>query len=419
MKQRVFATFLSLSTLGVGCADLEDPGLAASSEGISGGSLVSSTDLPYAAVVSIGYSSKECTATKIGEFRFLTAGHCVLELGLKVGSGVGITAALDGFGGFGSAYIVDNAWVHPSYAQQAGPVRTFDIGVFDITERTPEIPWLSLRDAYVDSGALGLVVGYGTDDDSFNDGQKQESTLKALSLGALMNLTLDDEASDRDVYAHDIALEGPDTTGQGDSGAPVLYQTREGKWEVGGVVRGRYAGLPLSRATRVAGMRSWIGWPLHDVFGNNAWGVFLNAKSNLCAAPEISVPDEGAEIRQRACDLRDLTSDAASWRLVYVPGTVQKYQIVNAKTGKCLALSSASDGSVPRQITCAASGPNGNFQTWKFENHSQYKGVHRVKIVNTTTGKCLGIDGASLAHEARLVQYPCGGSLNQGWTFLR
>ncbi len=390
---------------------------------LTGGDLVTSNGAPFSSVVKIQMHGFGCTATRIGPRRLLTAGHCVTATGLVIGDAIGVTNSLAGTFEAGTSFSVDDLHVHPTWsndvaaATQRGNERAFDVALIDLTADLPAgIPSLPVRDEYVDGGLRGITVGYGCDDsDATHKGKKQRADFTAMTLAAFQALSASDDTLDYGKYTYNVIFNGglATRTCHGDSGGPQLYRNSDGVWEVGALTS-NHNDL-VSKQARVGGLSRWIASPVQDSFRDGSWGMFLDGKSNLCIGVDGASTGNDASLMQFFCDTRKHTEDDQYWQLDALGDGF--FHIVNGKSGRCIGVDGASiaPGARVAQYGCMASRATDSNQAWKFTAN----GDGKFRIVNGKSGKCIGVHFGSVDHAAVLLQGNCSGSADQGWNFVR
>ncbi len=397
-------------------------------QAITGGADVSINIPPYNSVAKIRWMigpdmAMECTATKIGPRKFLTAAHCVEHM--TVGQLLGLVNSLDGTIGLPGSilFTISALHMHPSWRIGFNNSRSRDLGVLEVGQDSPDIPTLPLRPDYLAPGSNGLDVGYGRDAHQPGDGphHKQVAVLGSLSLAQLQAASpASDELDLASFTTNTIAGSGPDLVlNNGDSGGPLVTKTAARVFEIAAV--NSSADGTFSVMARVTGARRWIQSPGVNVFADGERGYFLNGKSNLCIGVDGASTAEGASTGQYYCDGRHDLLDNQFWTLQAVDnpgeGQFEYFRIVNGKSGRCL---SVKDGSIDvgARVVQSACGTNPNaldHQAWRF--HQLNAGGYR--LLNARSQRCLGVDHASMARDAQLFQFLCDGSLNQDWLFSR
>lgn len=375
------------------CGALPDD-VDTSRDPVSGGTVVTSNTDPYDAVVKM--NPLGCTATKIGSRRFLTAGHCATSL--AVSGTIQLTSSIAGTGG--GTFTITRVDVHPSYHLFKG--ESYDVGVFEVSADSPGFRTLPLRSAYVTEGLLGVIVGYGCDNTSTDDGKKQWAHMRA---GSTANF---------DIMAHYVFVRS-DTVAScsGDSGGPYLIRTgvNTGIWEIAGVVLGHDGEVPLELAktyfSRTSNVRQWIQAPGHNDFSNGSVGTFLNGGSGKCLGVDGNSTAPDAQVMQFYCDGRQQPADNQYWRLQSIGSG--HFLVKNTRSNLCLGVDGAStaDGARIAQYGCDPTPTTTENQAWRFAFAGTVAGTNYYQIRNGKSGKCIGIESGSTANAARAFQFGC------------
>jgi hypothetical protein len=411
IRRQLFVMLLTLAA----CATEGDPVDETTSE-ITGGTLVTSNVYPYDAVVRFKGHNSGCTATKIAARRLITAAHCVNDGNVIVGDTIQLTNRLDGDRSLGGAYTVDEVHVHPTRANLSWDSdRGYDIALIDLTTDLPST-WstLPMRDAYVGAGVTGRFVAYGCDDSSNHDGQKQRAGFTTATQDAWM--AEDPDSTTRlGLYTYRAVFDGGGTVMScpGDSGAPWMFWDGS-RWEIGAINHGHDE--PFSTAARISNVWRWLAHPSSTNVGDDRWGLWLNGKSNLCIGVPGGSTAEGAHLAQYFCDGRKLTDDNQYWQL-QKRARARFYQIVNGKSGKCIGVrgGSAASGAQIVLDSCDADVYAPHSQVWEFD-YSDSDG--KIRLKNSWSGMCIGVDDESSKMGKGLYQYPCDGGADQGWDFI-
>jgi hypothetical protein len=388
----------SVAMLAAAAACEGPPDLEEVTSPITGGALVTSNTPPFDSVVKIASSGGGCTATKIGNRRFITAAHCLI--GVTAGQTMSITNRLDG--ALPSTFTLTSVDRHPSFDRTPSS-GGYDVGVVAVSGDTPAIPPLSVRSPFVGVGTPGLFVGYGCDfKDPTHSGRKQRANLKAALCGADPNTDVH-AICDFDPVVRVCA---------GDSGSPWLIQT-SGVWRTAGVAVGAFP----NGFTRIGNVRRWIASPAKNVFANNERGFIMNFNSGNCAGIAGGSDLNGGTAVQTFCDGRNQPTDTQYWRLLSSGSTT--FNLRNGKSGRCMGVAGGSvdDGALVQQFDCALGVPTNN-QSWRFV---QASGDY-YQVVNGKSGKCLSVAGASTGSGAVLIQSACsplGSKNDQSWIFIR
>ncbi len=418
------------ATIAAGCAVGEEEEMGSLQEEVSGGILVAEGQ--FAGVVSwtpqIGNNA--CTATKIGDYAFLTAAHCN-ETDLGAGKKIRVINGLRGWGTSGASPSVTltlSAFhTHPSYELSTQPWRSYDVAVMHVVEETPEIPTMPLNPDYFGDGSPQFRhVGYGCD--RLN---AQESYMKQYAdFHVAWRSYWYDEASyseekEAGYFTHNIMgwSEDSDDICYGDSGGPGLVSG-----EIASIASRGWVGTdeppppdgsppndaldPFDVRPRVSNVCGWIVNPGKNVFVDGSGGFLINGKSGKCAAVSGGSSAPGAAVVQLYCDGRNQESDDQFWRLIDLPSNW--FALENGKSGLCLSAPTSGEHAV--QQPCNGSNL---LQNWRFEDNTQ--GVVRLRN-RSASSICLGVGGGSTANQAPLGVYACGGSgpgANQSWVFSR
>ncbi|MCW7541175.1 RICIN domain-containing protein [Aquabacterium sp. A7-Y] len=147
--------------------------------------------------------------------------------------------------------------------------------------------------------------------------------------------------------------------------------------------------------------------------GDGKYG-FMNLKSGKVLQPKGASTANGARIVQQPMVLsRGDLVNYQNWA-AYNAGS-NYFSFRNVKSGKALGVDRASTASGAELIQATAD--TNNNQDWKFQTHPNYpSGVYSIK--NRKSGLCIGISGASTASGAQAAQFRCDGRTNQGWKVI-
>jgi V8-like Glu-specific endopeptidase len=413
IKKLFFVTLLTTAA----CATEGDDPVDESTSEITGGTLVTSNVYPYDAVIRFKGNNNPggCTATKIGARRLITAAHCLEDGNVTVGGTIKLTNRLDGDRDLGGTFTVDATYIHPGRQNATfARHRSYDIALIDLTTDLPS-GWttLPLREDYVGAGVSGRFVGYGCDDTSTHDGQKQRASFTTATEEAWRAQAPDSNKILGD-YVYWAVFDGGGTVRScaGDSGAPWLFWDGS-RWEVGAIDKDNDA--PWSMASRISNVWRWLAHP-NAAVGDARWGFWLNGKSNLCIGVPGGSTAEGAHLAQYFCDGRKQTDDNQYWQL-QKRARARFYQIVNGKSGKCIGVrgGSAASGAQIVLDSCDAAPDAPHSQVWEFDYRDS---DGKIRLKNSWSGMCIGVDEESTSMGRGLYQYPCDGGADQGWDFI-
>jgi hypothetical protein len=194
---------------------------------------------------------------------------------------------------------------------------------------------------------------------------------------------------------------------EGDSGGPVYVPAGDGKtvYAVGVLVAG---------STNTSGPRTCYWQEIAPILTEiNASLItadsvtVVNANSGKCLAIGSSIETPGQASIQWACLTAALSQQ---WQLMYSP-TTTKYTIVNMTSGLCLAIGSGSQtpGAAAIQWNCNGSAS----QQWTV---APVSGTSYVTIKNVNSGQCLAISAGRTDNGAPAIQWTCSGSPAQQWS---
>jgi ricin-type beta-trefoil lectin protein len=400
---------------------------ASQSQRLTGGTVLSDNVAPFDSVTLLNTfpgGPSFCATTKIGAHRFLTSASCIDYY--PVETTITLSNRLDGIDGAGSNAIATKVvafYRHPTFdlgTAGTGLVtmrRGYDLAIIDILADTPTIPVLPVRTGYVAPGTPGVVVGFGCQalppDPSGADAntdwfawEKQFASVTTAGLDVLRaEVTWTDAQVTSSYTSYAIAPGALQPCHGGDRGGPLLVQDAGGAWQIAGVISDN-SDAELSWFARVGGTSRWISSPTLNAFGDVSWGWLINGKSDLCLG-DASNGITG----QNFCDGANLNTDAQVWRVRDAGGG---YQLRNGKTGQCLSVDSLANGTPLVQVACAPSITDASLgQEWKLQPVAGDK----LRIVNSKSGRCIGVPGASNAPGVAVAQFTCNGAASQGWIF--
>lgn len=394
---------------------------------ITGGTLVLQGDntasQPFGPVVEL---DGNCTATKIGTNRFITAAHCLSNTRT---SGT-LTNALDQSGTVGVTF--KRILPHPStilapnLTGEGFSVGDFDVALFDINETTsfPVLEQPSGRALPPGIGSLTLI-GYGCDNANVShNGKEQKATITITS------------SSSETVNTHYATDASAALACSGDSGGP-LVGFFSSKWELVGVVSSD------AEFTRVGTVAEWIANPVTNDFSNNSTGYLLNAKQvGSGNQAEVHCASDGPnsdDVILNYCDTpsglftKTITPNFPAWRLLTSTITTSTggptFKVLNRGNGLCLSYESNTNAA---DLTCVAdtAGPNTRkAQSWAFVDRGPAPNsggttgttaIHAFWLVNQLNNQCLGMANGSSAVGSDVRLFPCNAaSTDQLWVFTR
>lgn len=388
--------------------------VATTTQGITGGTLVTSNTSPFSSVVRFAGG---CTATKVSNRRFLTAGHCIGALGIAAGNIIQVTNALDGVSStvnltVASVFVhpsVDNVILYPNTDTSVEGHMAYDVAVVDVTTDTPNITRQPVDSIVFGDGIQGDDIGYGCDNTNpAHQGQKQVGNFTAMSLAALRASTGQSTAYTLDVYRHnatfDMALDGRQIC-PGDSGGPVI---RIGDQAIAGI-NSVFAG-PLSYVVRTANIRRWIEQPQSNVFQNGSGGFFLNAFTAKC----IGVAGSPIEAESVICSAPRQELDSQFWTLQLQPSGY--FTVVNGGNGNCLSIQRAALRAGVGLDARACTGSD--TQSWKFTRvtSATLPGYYRIESKSPFVAN-LCVEATSDVNATVLTLQPCVEKTGQRWIF--
>ena len=402
---KVLLALLSLA----GCGQMADDS-ETSTDPVTGGTLVPNNGDPYGSVFSISTSAGgDCTATQIGFRRFITAAHCFD--GVSAGASISLTNAINGGGA--TSFTISTLAIHPSYVRHIGSY--YDVAIFTISGDPTPVPSLTIRTSYVANNQLGILIGYGCDNSSTRDGQKQSGSYRAAA------------NSDADDFTHYVTnVSSTVASCAGDSGGPYLIRTgvNTGPWQIAGIDLGHVGEVPAtstSLVSRTGNIQGWIAAPASNVFLNGSVGTFLNGDSGKCLGVDGSSTASGAHLSSFYCDGRQFPNDNQYWRLQSIGSGF--FLFVNTKSGLCLGVDGAStaDGARVSQFGCDPTPTTGENQAWEFVPTGSVGATNYFHIRNGKSRKCIGINGGSNANGAAASQFGCSAAVinNQAFLFSR
>ena len=362
-----------------------------SSQAIVGGRLAPNGADPM--VVKLG---PDCTATKIGPRRFLTAAHC----GFTPGT-ISLTNRSDGTGSV--FYGIARVWVHPTYRNQTASQPGYDVALVDLTTDTPHIPiQFGVHPSFVGIGVTGSLTAYGMDPfDSSHDRRKQYEFFTTAAPPS--NVT----AAAAIPFFYEPA--GGFAVHCGDDGGPFFIKTGS-TWRLAGVAREpvgvdcattpEILGTRASWFTRVANIRGWMSSPIENAPGGPSF--LLNKRSNKCLT---------SALQQGTCDGRAQPIDPQYWSPEQFNGF---YRFRNTAQNGCFR---------PGPETFIAPESCDAAQSINWFPTTRPGETEFVWIVSRTANTCLSIQNGSTADNAPLIHEPCnftpGANPSQNWLFVR
>ncbi|MCB9604632.1 MAG: trypsin-like serine protease [Sandaracinus sp.] len=225
----------------------------------SNGSTVSATAFPAVVHYSVG-----CTATKIGDRKFLTAAHCVDDL--AVGTTIRLTNHPQGLGGAPAADIKSVRVRSVHLRNYVGPDTDRntedDIAVFTIeSEPGTPIPTLEVHTPFIgDRQPWFTQVGYGSDAiHPAESGTKQSAQFFPSWWSWWRDNSGMSEAAARNLWNRYLPAwtDDDETRAPGDSGGPALLSI-DGRWRVIGVHSGPSSVTDVHFLARTSVHASWI-----------------------------------------------------------------------------------------------------------------------------------------------------------------
>jgi hypothetical protein len=327
---------------------------------------------------------------------------------LVVGSPISITNSLSGTFGAGDATTISRIDRHPAFERRSVGGGT---GGYDIAvfEIASDTPGIPVL-----SNISANYLGDGTAGTFVGYGcdNRPGSTNGGKKQRGAFRAAFN---GNLDVYTHAITSAGSAQVCPGDSGGPALTQNSSGTWTIRGVNNG--FGSVESYFHRTGNVRLWLNAPAKNVFSDGQNGRLLNGKSGNCVGITGASTGAGAQARQFFCDGRDQAADHQFFQLR--SSGSDTFNLVNGRSGMCLGVDGAStaDGALIMQFPCASPSPVNN-QAWRFVNSS---GSY-FQVQNGKSGKCLSVAENSDAHDVILLQVTCSplGSVNhQTWVFSR
>ncbi|GAA1617354.1 RICIN domain-containing protein [Actinoplanes couchii] len=141
-----------------------------------------------------------------------------------------------------------------------------------------------------------------------------------------------------------------------------------------------------------------------------------NVNSGRCIAIQNASTAQNAFALQFTCDNTEPHND--DWYFDEVTAGGIYYHLVNRHSGKCLAVQNAGTADNARilQFTCDNTAPHNDdwYLTSPFVNSSE------VHIVNRHSGRCLTVQNASLNNNAPILQFGCESNApyNESWLLL-
>lgn len=393
----------------------EDVVLGALDQPITGGTL---TNGAFPAVVRL-LASRDCTATKIGDFKFLTAAHCVdgnpADTRLDIIDVTGVQRSLTIPSG--------GIQMHPSWTLLEAPgsngapsARSYDVAVITTTTSTPTLPTLlPIPSSAVTRQPITVTgVGFGCDNlDPSHTGRQQSALFDLTLLNGTHTMT------DVDVPANCA----------GDSGGPGLNSDNR----IIGVM-GQGVDNAQTFFMRMSNFRTWV---LNPVPGNDAslfQGGSVYFMHNRPATPGLlglcmaSSASSGSNVPVQLSECGDgaglLTGGRGPLWTLIPSSTAGRFVLVNSPTGGCLAVPNGAANANLRIETCAANFANDR-QKWSFTTSPNPSGFPVLRIRNHSSGLCIRSENNSTALGTLVEQTPCDAGTStqantgQSWVAMR
>ena len=401
-----FLPALALGWMVSGCGSASpEEAPESTADAITRGSLVTSNVVPYSAVVE-WFDGVRCTATKVGDHRFVTAAHCI-DRSLATPRTITLTNSLDGASDFINVTLV-KATVHPSNINNAiypdSGMAGYDAAVLDIAEDTP-YPQLPINSIYFGDGFTGDLVGYGCDwsrDPDDRDGKKQRATMTAMSRSAYQKLTNQPDAVVNDLYAHFVLVNKPNgpVICPGDSGGPTIRNSNKAVAAITSWYDCNVTNC-MSYLARTSNVRLWLNDPHHNLFQDGSGGFLINAMSSKCVTSGPVQSPNVSFATSAICAAPSQDTDVQYWKLTSQPNGT--FLISNGNNGLCLTPALGSLGEDPCQSI-------NSFQ-WKFVPVNAGTEIAYYQLQSLANNLCL--EGPSLDMK------PCANKSAQRWFFTQ
>ena len=345
-----------------------------------------------------------CTATKIGQFKFLTAAHCFENS--PNDTTVDVTSAANGTSNTVHLNITGGVRIHPSaLLQNISPTTddNYDIAVFSTSTATSGNPvTLDSTAEVLPVPTQAFFIGYGEDAiDPTHDGKKQSASLELNQEKPL-------------VVTGKLA---PGVTGpvgnHGDSGGPLF---RASDFVFLGVTS--YGGGPNSLGdghttfARVANIVDWVNDPIpantSAIFRQNGLVRFIHNKNKpgsnfprgLCMVQRVNAVE--LQACRGAFGAEVSPAQAPGWILGTTPAS-GFFAIVNRNYGLCITALDDNNGSEVAAIPCDFNNPA---MQWQFQLTTATP-FNTLRIKNKRNSFCLGSEQGATDFGVPITQATC------------
>ncbi|UQI44683.1 RICIN domain-containing protein [Streptomyces sp. HU2014] len=151
-----------------------------------------------------------------------------------------------------------------------------------------------------------------------------------------------------------------------------------------------------------------VGGPAVEVTPGAERHWMRNFNSAQCLAVPGGSTQQGTGLIQWPCG--DWQDHRWTIKRAFVSGGVAYYQVVNDKSGQCLAV----PGGGKEAGTQVIQWPCGDFKDHYWGAESTNFGI---RLRNWNSGQCLAVPGGSTTQGEKVIQWPCGNWHDQSWSY--
>ncbi|MFJ8478391.1 trypsin-like serine protease [Kitasatospora sp. NPDC094011] len=370
---------------------------------VVGGAPADTTANPWVVSVRITQDGFEwnCAGALISSGQVMTAARCVS--GFDPATIRVVAGQSDRTAGGGTEARIRKVWTHPGYSPGDGTPRN-DLAVLTLTRDLPQTPiriapTIAIGGSPYAAGTPAVVLGWGsTDPDSFAYSTKLH--------GATLPVVANTDCAKQPGYVEGRTFcagtpQGGADACFGDAGAPLVAKGMLigiASYGFGCGAPGQYTLFTRTNA-----------YPLSTDVRQPALPV-VNQNSRKCLAiPSASTVQGTGAIQWDCAGIPD-----QQWSARPVPNS-GNVEIVNLNSKLCLGVYGASETAGERAVQWEC---NGNAdQQWTKRATSHRDGEAEYQLVNLRSGQCLAIQGAGKNNGENVIQWPCGENADHKWTW--